>query len=215
MFLKKLDQPLLEAIEENGFETPTKVQKACISKIKSGVDLFVKAPEKSGKTSTIIISVIQQLKTEFEDVPRAVIVVPDREAAIELKEKFEAFTEEIDLRIFGEGDAGNLHKLRDIIYAGSDVVIATAKKFNELYSYSGINLNNLKMFIVDDAEMIMKDQLLCEVNRFSEYLPKSQKIVFTTRINKRMQDYMENFMNFPQIVEIEEEIEEEIKEEKE
>lgn len=215
MFLKKLDAQLLEALEENGFETPTKVQKTCISKIKSGADLFVKAPEKSGKTSTIIISVIQQLKAEFEDVPRALIVVTDREEAIELKEKFEAFTEETSLRIVGEGDAGNLHKLRDLIYVGSDVVIATAKKLNELYSFSGINLNNLKMFIVDDAEMVMKEQIVSDINRLSDCLPKSQKIVFTKTINNRMRDYMENFMNFPQIIEIEEEKKEETSEEKE
>lgn len=203
MFLKKLDPQLLEAIEVNGFETPTKVQKNCISKIKSGVDLLIKAPEKSGKTSTIIISVIQQLKKEFEDVPRALIVVPDRKAAIELKEKFEAFSEETSLRIFSEGDAGNLHDLRDKIYAGSDVVIATAKKFNELYSFSGINLNNLKMFIVDDAELVMKEQILSDVNKFSDYLPKSQKIIFTKTITNRMNSYMENFMNFPQVLEFE------------
>lgn len=79
MFLKKLDQHLLDAIEEFGFEKPTKTQKQSISKIKSGIDLLVRSDEKSGKTATIAISVIQQLKSKFEDVPRALIVVSSRE----------------------------------------------------------------------------------------------------------------------------------------
>nr|WP_320117150.1 DEAD/DEAH box helicase [uncultured Marinifilum sp.] len=202
MFLKKLDQHLLEALEDIGFESPTKVQKSSISKIKSGADLIVRADEKSGKSSTIAISVIQQLKSEFEDVPRAIVVVASREKAIEMKEQFLELGKNTDLRVFSEGDAGNLLDLRDKVYAGSDVVIATAKKFNELYSNSGINLNRLKMFIVDDAEMIMRDQILSEINRLSPYIPKSQRIVFCSKITKQMGNFSEEYMNFPAILDI-------------
>jgi len=204
MFLKKLDPHLLEALEEAGFESPKKVQKSSISKIKSGADLIVRADEKSGKSSTIVISVIQQLKSEFEDVPRAIIVVATREKAIEMKEQFLILGKNTDLRVFSEGDAGNLMDLRDKVYAGSDVVIATAKKFNELYCNSGINLNSLKMFIVDDAELIMRDQILSEINRLSPYIPKSQRIVFCNRITKQMDDFSEEYMNFPPVLDIEE-----------
>jgi ATP-dependent RNA helicase RhlE len=197
MFLKKLDPKLLEAIEEHGFESPTEVQKTCISKIKSGVDLFVKAPAESGKTYTIIISLIQQLKDEFEDVPRAIVVVSTREKAIQLKEQFLELSENTSLRIFSEGDAGNLNTLRDKVYAGSDIVIATARKFNELYSFSGINLNNLKIVAIDDAEMIIKEQIVSDINRLSDNLPKSQRIVFSEKITNKMEDYMENYMNSP------------------
>ncbi|PKQ61676.1 DEAD/DEAH box helicase [Labilibaculum manganireducens] len=203
MFLKKLDPQLLEAIEEYGFETPTEVQKSCISKIKSGVDLFVKAPDESGKTHTIIIGIIQQLKAEFEDVPRAIVVVSDREKAIQLKEQFLALSHNTSLRIFSEGDAGNLHKLRDLIYAGSDIVIATARKFNELYSFSGINLSNLKIVAIDDAEMIIKEQIVSDINRLSDNLPKSQRIVFTNKITNKMEDYMENYMYSPIVLDFE------------
>eukprot|EP01029_Cantina_marsupialis_P007716 TRINITY_DN1874_c0_g6_i1.p2 TRINITY_DN1874_c0_g6~~TRINITY_DN1874_c0_g6_i1.p2 ORF type:complete len:205 (-),score=23.82 TRINITY_DN1874_c0_g6_i1:740-1354(-) len=204
MFLKKLDAHLLEAIEDFGFETPTKTQKTSISKIKSGADLIVRADENSGKSSTIVISVIQQLKAEFEDVPRALIVVADRDKSIAMKEQFLALGMNTDLRVFCEGDAGNLHDLRDKIYAGSDVVIATAKKLNELYAFSGINLNNLKMFIVDDAEMIMREQILSEINRLAPYIPKSQRIVFCQRITKQMEGFAEEYMNFPLVLDIEE-----------
>ena len=204
MFLKKLDPHLLEAIAEYGFETPTKVQKSCISKIKSGVDLIVRADGKSGRTNTIVISVIQKLKAEFEDVPRALIVVPDRDKAFAMKEKFDVLGKNTNLRVFCAVDGGNLHDLRDTIYAGSDVVIGTAKRLNELYAFSGINLNNLKMFIVDDAELIMRDQILSEINRLAPYIPKSQQVVFCDRITKQLESFSEKFMNFPIVLEIEE-----------
>lgn len=205
MFLKKLDTHLLEAIETYGFEKPTSIQKPCISKIKSGVDLFVRADEKSGKTLAIVISVIQQLKAEFEDVPRALIIVSDKEKALNMKEQFDALGSNTNLRVFCAVDGGDLLDLRDKIYAGSDIVIGTAKRLNELYAFSGINLNNLKMFIIDDAELIMRDQILSEINRLSPYIPKSQRIVFCNRMTVQMDKFIDESMNFPIMLDFEKE----------
>lgn len=204
MFLKKIDQHLLDAIEEFGFTKPTKLQKSCFSKIKSGIDLLIDAPEKSGKTTAITIGVIQQLKEEFEDVPRALIIVANKEKAIAMKEQFNALGSNTNLRVFCAVEGGDILILRDRIYAGSDVVIGTAKRLNELYSCSGINLNNLKMFIIDDAELILRDQILSDINRLSPYIPKSQRIVFTKGISNRLENYMEKFMHSPEILHFEE-----------
>ena len=203
MFLKKLDQHLLDAIHETGFVAPTPVQKSCIPKIKSGVDLVVRADGDSGKTNAIVISVIQQLKSEFEDVPRALIIVSDKVSAFQMKQQFDLLGKNSNLRVFCAVEGGNLHDLRDQIYAGSDVVIGTAKRLNELYAFSGINLNNLKMFIVDDAELIMKDQILSEINRLAPYIPKSQRLVFCNRLTKQMDKFFEESMNFPVILDFE------------
>jgi len=205
MFLKKLDQHLLEAISENAWETPTKVQKTCISKIKSGVDLLIRADKNTGRTSTIVISVIQQLKSEYEDVPRALILAADKESALLMKEQFDILGQHTNLRVFCAVEGGRLDDLRDTIYAGSDVVIGTAKRLNELYTYSGINLNSLKMFIVDDAELILKDQILSEINRLAPYVPKSQRIVFCERFTVQMSNFAEEYMNFPMQLDIESE----------
>ncbi len=200
MFLKKIDSHLQETLSECGFEKAFELQKQCIPKIKSGVDLLVKSGKKTGKTSSIVIGVIQQLKFKFKDVPRALIVVPEREEATNLKEQFLRLGKNTDLRVFCESDAGNLYDLRDLIYAGSDVVIATAKKINELYSFSGINLNNLKMFVVDDAELVIKEQILSEINRLAPYIPKSQRIVFCNRFTPQMSKFADENMNFPTVL---------------
>ncbi len=176
MFLKKLEPFLLDAIAEVGYQQPTAVQKTCISKIKSGVDLFVKSDEGTGKTTALVIAVIQQLKQAFEDVPRALIVTDTREKSEMLKEQFQLLGQNTNLRVFCEGDAGNL---------------------NELYAFSGINLGNLKMFIIDDAELIMRDQILSEIDRLAPYIPKSQRIVFCSRFTKQMNRFEEEYMNFP------------------
>lgn len=204
MFTKKVHKHLSSALMDEGFENPKPLQKICIPKIKSGADLLCVGPEKSGKSSTIVITVIQKLDKAFADVPRALIVVPDRERAFAMKEMFDNLGKNTNLRVFCAVGGENIHNLRDTIYEGSDVVIGTAKRLNELYSFSGINLNNLKMFVVDDAQLILKDEILSQLNRLSENIPKSQHILFTNKLTNRIESYQDNYMNVFNIIDIEE-----------
>jgi len=209
MFLKKLDEQLTIALEQEGFEKPTPIQKKTIGKMKSGRDCLFIAPEKSGKTSAIVITVIQQLKEAFQDVPRALIVVEDRAKAEAMKEQFDILAEETDLRVFAVFQGENILKQRDRVYAGCDVLIGPAKFLNELYSNSGMNLNRLRMYIIDDAEAVFKHEITSQIDRLTTSTPESQRIVFTTEMNVRIQDYVEYYMIAPEIVEIEAEASEE------
>ncbi|RZT97470.1 RAD3-like DEAD/DEAH box helicase [Ancylomarina subtilis] len=203
MFLKKLDEQLTIALEQEGFEKPTPIQKQSIGKMKSGRDCLFIAPEKSGKTSAIVITLIQKLKEAFEDVPRALIVVEDRAKAEALKEQFDILAEHTDLRVFAVFQGENILKQRDRVYAGCDVLIGPAKFLNELYSSSGMNLNRLKMYIIDDAQAVFKHEITSQIDRLTTSIPESQRIVFTTEMNVRIQDYVDYYMLAPEIVEIE------------
>ncbi|MBT8319827.1 MAG: DEAD/DEAH box helicase, partial [Gramella sp.] len=129
MSFKKLTPPLKEALNRLGYEMPTAFQKKILPKIKSGADLYGLAPEGSGKTTAMIISVIQKLNAEaFEDSPRALIYVKDKASALELEQKFLEFTREMDLRIYCAYDEQNIDDQKDKIYYGVDIVIATPKR---------------------------------------------------------------------------------------
>ena len=91
MPFNKLIEPLKDTLKNKGFDEPLQLQKQILSKIKSGASLFVVAPNDSGKTTSIIISVIQKLKNAFEDAPRALIFVKDKQAALDLELEFNAF----------------------------------------------------------------------------------------------------------------------------
>jgi len=209
MFLKKLDEQLTIALEQEGFEKPTPIQKKTIGKMKSGRDCLFIAPEQSGKTTAIVITVIQQLKEALEDVPRALIVVEDRAKAEAMKEQFDLLAEHTDLRVFAVFQGEHMLKQRDRVYAGCDVLIGPAKFLNELYSNSGMNLNGLKMYIVDDGYAVFKHEITSQIDRLTTSTPDAQRIVFTTEMNVRINDYLEYYMIAPEIVEIKEEPSEE------
>src|SRR5690606_34371301 len=85
MSFKKLIEPLNEALKIQGFETPLPFQKQVLSKIKSGANVFGIAPKGSGKTTAMVMGVVQNLKGEaFEDAPRAIVFAKDKEAVLEL-----------------------------------------------------------------------------------------------------------------------------------
>ena len=209
MFLKKLDEQLTIALEQEGFEKPTPIQKKTIGKMKSGRDCLFIAPEQSGKTTAIVIAVIQQLKEALNDVPRALIVVEDRAKAEAMKEQFDLLTEDTSLRVIAVFQGEHMLKQRDRVYAGCDVLIGPAKFLNELYSNSGMNLNGLKMYIVDDGYAVFKHEITSQIDRLTTSTPDSQRIIFTTEMNVRIQDYLEYYMVAPEIVEIEAEDSEE------
>jgi superfamily II DNA/RNA helicase len=129
MSFKKLNPPLKEALQRLELQTPLAFQKEILPKIKSGRDLFIIAPENSGKTTALVISTIQKLESAaFEDAPRALIYVEDKEAALALEEEFNKFIKYMDLRVYSAYDAPNIETQKDAIYDGVDIVIATPNK---------------------------------------------------------------------------------------
>ena len=140
MPFKKLIEPLREAIARLGFEEALPFQKQIVSKIKGGANLFGIGPDGCGKTTTIIISVLQKLKGQaFEDAPRALIFVKDKQAALDLAERFKDYTKGTDLRVYCVYDQLNIDTQRNELYEGSDIVIATPKRLNKVFYMNGID----------------------------------------------------------------------------
>jgi len=205
MPFKKINAPLLEVLESKGFEEPLPFQKKILSKIKSGANLFGIAPEGSGKTTSIIISTIQKLGCEaFEDAPRALIFVKDKEAALELEQKFKEYTRRMDLRVFAAFDEPNMETQKGEIYSGVDIVIATTKRLNQLFLHSGINLSQLQLFIVEDAGFLIRNKAFIDLIRIPESINKCQYLVFSDKYDAKMERLKESFMAHSQLIELKE-----------
>lgn len=200
MPFKKLIEPLKEKLENKNFTKPLPLQKKILSKIKSGSSLFVIAPSGSGKTTSIIISVIQKLKKDFEDAPRALIFVKDKQAALELELEFKTFTKGTDLRVYCAYDEHNIDTQRDELYNGVDIVIATPKRLNKIFFLNGINLNKLQMCIVDDADFLFRNNNFAEVTRTPLSIGKCQYLVFSDKLDARYERWQESFMYNAQVI---------------
>ena len=204
MFKEKLNKKLATAITEHGFEDPKPMQLKSIPKINGGSDLIGIGPKGCGKSSTIIITAIQKLVNAFEDAPRALIIVSDEVKALEMKEQFKLFSYNTDLRSEVAFEGGKIDAQTEAIYFGTDVVIGTAKRVLEIYFRKNFNLNKIKLFVIDDAEMIIKNGLQGQIDRLALSLPKCQHLVFTNELTPKIEKLIEKFIIAPIVIEVEE-----------
>ncbi len=201
MSFKKLIDPLKNTLENLQFETPLGFQKVSLPRIKSGVNVFGIAPEGSGKTTTLVLSVIQKLNGKaFEDVPRAIIVVKNKQEALALRDTFKVFTRQTNLRVYCAYEEHSVDAQRDEIYVGVDVIIATPKRLNKLFLLNSINLSQLKLFIVEDAEFTTISNNFQDINRISESINKCQYVIFAKSFDAKIKRFKESFMYNSQVV---------------
>ncbi|MEH6680165.1 MAG: DEAD/DEAH box helicase [Sediminicola sp.] len=195
MSFKKIHPILQENLLNMGLKSPNQFQKELISKIKAGTGFFGIGPAGSGKTTAMIIGVIQKLNAAaFEDSPRALIFVKDKESALELAQKFREFAHRTDLRVYCAYEEHNIELQREEIYLGTDVVIATPKRLAKLFYLNGIHLGQLQMFIVEDAEFLSKASDYSDVIRIPESMERCQYIVLAEEWDNRMDRMANSFM---------------------
>ena len=213
MKLKKINEKLQEALIENGLTEANELQQETFSTIKSGADCLIISEAGSGKTTTIVLNVIQQLAKETEESPRALIIVEDKAKVLEMEALFEKYGKHTELQVYGVHDKGDMEYDKNYISTGVDVLIGTPNKLNDMFTTAGFNVNRLKMFIVDDPDPMLKLRHETKIMRLSNSISKTQRIVFANQITERIEILIEKMLVEPFIFEMDEEDEDEDEEE--
>ena len=211
MKLKKINSNLQKALIEIGLTEANEMQLETFSTLKSGADCIIISPKGSGKSTTIVINVIQQLVAEGEESPRALIIVENKAKVLEMETLFENLGSETNLRVYGVHDKGDMEYDKNYISTGIDVLIGTPNKLSEMFTTAGYNVNRLKMFILDDADPILKQRHETKIMRISNSIVKTQRIIFSEQLTERIEVLAEKMLLEPFLFDIEyddEEIEE-------
>jgi superfamily II DNA/RNA helicase len=187
MKLKKINENLQQALIENGLTEANEMQEETFSTFKRGADCIIVAPKGSGKSTTIVLNVIQKLSGLNEESPRALIFVEDKVKVLEMVALFEKYGKKSGLEIFGVHDKGDMDYDKNYISTGIDVLIGTPNKLNDMFSMAGYNINRLRMFILDDADSILKLRHETKIMRISNSISKTQRIVFSDIYTERIE----------------------------
>ncbi|ABQ08045.1 DEAD/DEAH box helicase [Flavobacterium johnsoniae] len=213
MKLKKINEKLQDGLIENGLTEANVLQMETFSIIKSGADCIIISPEKSGKTTTIVLNVIQQLAGKNEESPRALIIVEDKEKVLEMEELFEKYGKYTNLEVYGVHDKGDMDYDKNYVSTGIDVLIGTPNKLSEMFSTAGYNVNRLRMFILDDADPILKLRHETKIMRISNSIAKTQRLIFAETLSERIEILADKMLVEPYLFDMDEEGEEELDEE--
>ncbi|SFD01727.1 DEAD/DEAH box helicase [Flavobacterium phragmitis] len=208
MKLKKINEKLQDGLIENGLTEANALQMETFSTIKSGADCVIVSPKGTGKTTTIVLNVIQQLAGKNEESPRALIIVEDKEKMTAMVELFEKLGKYANLEVYGVHDKGDMDYDKNYVSTGIDVLIGTPTKLNDMFSTAGYNVNRLKMFILDDADPILKLRHDPKITRISNSIAKVQRIIFTETLTERIEILADKIMIEPYLFDMDEDGEE-------
>ena len=205
MQLKKINPDLQQALIEFDLIEANEMQQETFSAIKSGADAVIQSPIGTGKTTTIVLNVIQRLQKTIGESTRALIIVENKEKVLEMEELFLKLGTYTDLSILGVHDKGDIDYDKNIISLGLDVLIGTPNRINALFSSAGFNINTIKMFVVDDSEVLFRNRVDAVILRLSASIDKTQRIFFCSEITERVETLANNIMIEPIFFEMEDE----------
>ncbi len=197
MQLKKINTALQQALVVQGLTEANELQQETFSTIKSGVDAVIQSPERSGKSTTIALNVIQRLDKPFQLSPRALIICLDKAKVLEMVEIFDSLNKFNQLRVYYVHDKTNLDEDKNQISLGIDVLIGTPNQLTAMFGSAGFDVNQLKLFILDDADLIFKNRYEPKILRLSESIEKVQRLFFCSQITERTEMIAENIMIEP------------------
>lgn len=201
----KLTNQILNALTDLGFEYPSPVQEKVIPKVLAGHDLFGIAPTGTGKTAAFIIPLLMKLKFAQGEHPRALILAPTRELAIQIDHDITKLSTYYDLRhvcIYG----GTGIKIQsESISKGVDIITATPGRLLDLYQREYLYPRLIKTMILDEADKMMDMGFKKQINRILEIIPpkKRQNLLFSATLPPIVEELAYDFLEFPVKVEIE------------
>ncbi|MBP6585495.1 MAG: DEAD/DEAH box helicase [Flavobacterium sp.] len=203
MQLKKINPKLQQALIENGLTEANELQHETFSTLKSGVDAVIQSPSKSGKTTTLVLNVIQRLEKAIGESTRALVVVENRDKVLETVELFQKLGNHLDLRVIGVHEKGDIDYDKNQISLGMDILVGTPTKINDMFSSAGFNMNTIKLFMVDDAEVMFRNRMDAIILRLSLSVEKTQRVFFCSTITERVEVLADKIMIEPLFFEAE------------
>lgn len=177
-----LIDPLLKALEEEGYHTPTPIQAEAIPSILNQQDILGCAQTGTGKTAAFALPILQLLSAvhinDKKKKIRCLILTPTRELAIQIEDNFKAYgrhTTILSTVIFG--GVGQQPQI-DRLNKGIDVLIATPGRLLDLIHQGFIHLNHLEIFVLDEADRMLDMGFVHDVKRVLKLIPERRQSLF-------------------------------------
>lgn len=199
----KLNKQLLNAVGELGYEYPTPIQERAIPAVLSGQDVIGIAQTGTGKTAAFVLPLLYKLKYAQGNSPRALIIAPAKELAIQIFEVSKELSKYTDLRLVSlYGGIGASQQIKEI-ENGSDIIVATPGRLMDLYRKGILDLRNVKTLILDEADRLMDMGFMPQLRQLQEKMPqKKQNLLFSATFHQVVEELSKEFLDFPKKIEI-------------
>ena len=192
--------PILTALEEHGYERPSPIQEKAIPPALAGRDVLGCAQTGTGKTCAFAAPILQRLSaSKVQGHPlRALILTPTRELAIQIEESFLAYGKHLPLRcavIFG--GVGQNPQV-EALGRGVDILVATPGRLMDLYQQGFVKLDQLEIFVLDEADRMLDMGFIHDVKKILKWLPRrKQTMLFSATMPPEIAELVNSLLHDP------------------
>lgn len=196
---------LLNAIKSKGYTTPTPIQARVIPAILSGRDILARAQTGTGKTDAFALPLVELLSQGNHNRrhPRALILVPTRELALQVGDSIKAYGRRVSIRCSVVYGGVNIDPQVDRLKRGIDILVATPGRLLDLAGHRAVNLSQIAFLVFDEADRMLDLGFSKEISQVLEMVPEDRRtMLFSATYTQQIRDLAKIMLTEPEYIEV-------------
>lgn len=185
-----LSDPIVKAVAEQGYETPTPIQEKAIPVILAGKDLIAAAQTGTGKTASFVLPILQNFIAAPEIRAkriRALILTPTRELAVQVEANIAKYSKHLNLTSMAMYGGVDSEPQKERLIEGVDILVATPGRLLDMYTRRALHFDELEVLVIDEADRMLDMGFISDINKIVEKLPeKRQNLLFSATLSQQV-----------------------------
>jgi ATP-dependent RNA helicase RhlE len=205
-----LAEPLLRAVREQGYDTPTPIQVQAIPAVLKGGDLLAGAQTGTGKTAGFVLPMLQRLMAQPSKrdargrvAIRALILTPTRELAAQVEESVRTYGKHVQLTSMVMFGGVGMQPQIDRLRKGVDILVATPGRLLDHHGQRTLDLSHVEIFVLDEADRMLDMGFIHDIKKVLAVVPaKKQSLLFSATFSDEIKALADKLLNQPALIEV-------------
>lgn len=197
---------LIKAVKTKGYIEPTPIQTRVIPEILNGRDILARAQTGTGKTDAFALPIVEILARDKgrRRHPRALVLTPTRELALQVGESIKAYARRVSLRCTVVYGGVNVNPQIDRLKRGVDILVATPGRLLDLAAFNrDVKLSKLEFLVFDEADRMLDLGFSDEISQILELVPRERRtMLFSATYTRQIRDLAEKMLKTPEQIEV-------------
>ncbi len=197
----ELSKPILDAVLEQNYQTPTPIQQQAIPAIMQRKDVIAAAQTGTGKTAAFVLPILDQLSkgvSAKSNQVRSLILTPTRELAAQIGENISLYSKYLNIKsavVFG---GVKINPQMQRLCKGADILVATPGRLLDLYQQNAIRFEQLEVLVLDEADRMLDMGFIHDIKRIIKLLPKKrQNLLFSATFSQEIKNLVKELIKNP------------------
>ncbi|MFN8937077.1 MAG: DEAD/DEAH box helicase [Pseudomonadota bacterium] len=205
-----LAEPILRAVREQGYETPTPIQAQAIPAVLAGGDLMGGAQTGTGKTAGFTLPMLHRLMQAAAPRDargrvriRALILTPTRELAAQVEDSVRTYGKYVPLKSAVMFGGVGMQPQVDVLRRGIDILVATPGRLLDHHQQGTLDLGAVEIFVLDEADRMLDMGFIHDIRRVLAILPaRRQNLLFSATFSDEIKALADRLLNQPALIEV-------------